>query len=89
MGFEKSSTGSFSGAGSAGGASWAEAARAPATVEPTMAVMMHPSRINIKADFVFIFTPLSIYTFSQATAIVHNIFNPIMLSEKFRYCEIK
>jgi hypothetical protein len=72
MGFEKSSTGSFAGAGSFGGGSWAVAAKAPATVKPTMAVMMHPTRINIKADFVFIFIPLSIYTFSHATAIVHN-----------------
>jgi hypothetical protein len=72
MGFEKSSTGSFAGAASSGDGSWAVAAKATATVKPRMAIVMHPTRINIKADFVFIFTPLSIYTVSHAAAIVHN-----------------
>jgi hypothetical protein len=77
MGFEKSSTGSFAGAGSAGGCSvggcsCAAAAKAPATGNPAMAVMMHPTIINIKVNFVFIFTPLSIYTLLHVTAIVHN-----------------
>jgi hypothetical protein len=62
MGLEKSATGSFAGAGSAGGCSWSAAAKTEAPVKLMMAVMMHPTRININVYFVFIFTPLSIYT---------------------------
>ena len=60
MGFEKSATGSFAGAGASGGVSWSAAAKTEAPVKLMMAVMMHPTRINLNVYFVFIFSDISL-----------------------------